>query len=127
MDSNNLPINMFDAKDIQTLKEVISQKWIVFEWQLIKAIEGTVLSDGTLLDPTGIIKRYATIVETAMKVNLKTWDMIEDTEMRMKALDKLTAIMLWKSGWSKWVTINFQNNNNLFDMKIPEAWKHLVY
>ena len=101
MTPSNIPTTIFNAKDVKNLKDAISQKGIVFEGQLIKAIEEIELSDGTILDPTGIIKRYADIVENAEKVNPKTGDMIPDHETRMKALDKLTKIMLGQAGTSK--------------------------
>lgn len=126
-ENNNVPTKSFNSTEIRALKELISQKWIVFEWALIQAIESIELKDGSLLDPSGIIRWYVKIFETAMKPNPKTWVMMEDHETRMKALDKLTKIMLWQSGASKGTTVNIQNNSNLFTMNIPKPGEHLIY
>jgi len=123
----NIPTKMFDAKEIQTLKEVIAQKWIVYEASMIQAIENTTLEDGQKFDPEWLIKMYVKIATSAMKVNPRTWDMIPDEELRKKTLDTLSNIMLWKSWASKWLTVNIQNNSWLFNMKIPEPWEHLIH
>ena len=126
MDNKNLPTTQFNKMEIQSLKEAIKDRWTVFEANLIKSIEGITLGDGSLLDQTWIIKRYADIVENAEKVNPKTGEMIPDHETRMKALDKLTKIMLWQSGNAKGVTVNINAPTNIWN-NIPKQWEHLIH
>jgi len=128
MDANNIPTTLFDAREIKSLKEIISQKWVVFEANLIKAIESVTLSDWSILDPSWIIKRYADMIQNAEMPNPRTGEMIPDNKMRLAALDKLTKIMLWQSGSSKWTTINIQNNTNtLWNQSIPVPWAKLIF
>jgi len=128
MDEKNLPTKAFTPLEIKNLKDLISQKGIVFEAELIKAIEETDLNDDWFwFDAIGIVKRYAKTADNAMKVNPKTWDLIPDEETRMKALDKMTKILLWQSWASKWVTVNIQNNTNLWNTWIPKPWEHLIH
>lgn len=124
---NNIPTIAFDKKQVLLLKEEIKSRGTVFEANLMKAIENVQLEDWSILDATWMIKFYVDTMQNAEKANPKTWEMIVDHDIRMKAMDKLTKIMTGMTGNSKWVTVNIQNNTQNLWNNIPKPWEHLIH
>lgn len=116
----------YNPDEIQQLKALMKNKAIVFESELLKALDNVEMSDWELLNAKSMIDFYLDIAKNAQKVNPKTWEMINDEETRMKAMDKLLKIMTWGMWWTKWnIVINMQNNIWLW--VTPKLWDRLLY
>lgn len=123
---NNLTVMKYDNNEIQNLKAYMKNKAIVFEWELLEAIDKIEMEWWLDLNASSIIKFYLNKAENAKKVNPRTWEMIDDEEVQMKAMDKILKILSWWLWWTKWnIVVNVQNNNIFW--KMPEAWEVLLH
>jgi len=123
---NNLTVMKYDNNEIQNLKAYMKNKAIVFEWELLEAIDKIEMEWWLDLNASSIIKFYLNKAENAKKVNPRTWEMIDDEEVQMKAMDKILKILSWWLWWTKWnVVVNVQNNNIFWEM--PEPWEVLLH
>ncbi len=122
--STNITTTAYSNNDISLIQNEMNNRWVMFKAELMKSIEELKTEDGVPLDAKMMIDFYYQTTQNAMKVNPKTGDMIEDTETRMKAMDKLIKLMTDNSKW--WLTINIQNNTSIWD-NMPQKWAHLIY
>ena len=123
---NNLTVMKYDNNEIQNLKAYMKNKAIVFEWELLEAIDKIEMEWWLDLNASSIIKFYLNKAENAKKVNPRTWEMIDDEEVQMKAMDKILKILSWWLWWTKWnIVVNVQNNNIFWEM--PETWEVLLH
>ena len=124
---DDVQLTWYTKEDIVSLRDEIKTWWILFEAELIKELSKSKMLDWSNFDAKAIVDFYLDMAQNSMKVNSKTWDLVEDNESRLKAMDKLLKIITWNSWTSQKVSININNTTNNLWNNIPPKWEKLLY
>jgi hypothetical protein len=123
--NKDLTTKWYNPNEIISLKKWMKARSTLFEAELIRSIESFMDNEWNPFEAKTLIKFYMDTMKNAMITN-KFWTQEPDTRSRMAAADKITKIMTWWMGNSKWVTVNVQNNN-LWWWTLPKVWEKLIY